>query len=72
MAQRSDATYGVIISVLSSESTPSSATLATTPDLDEYELVDDLLMRDHRIVVPDHPPLHTSILKMCHDHPLTG
>jgi hypothetical protein len=70
--QRSDATYGMIISVLSLETTLLSTSLATIPNLKEYKLVDGLLMQDHWIVVPNHPPLYTNILKMCHNHPLAS
>jgi hypothetical protein len=68
----SNATYRTIISVLLLDATPSLATLATIPNLKEYKLVDNLLMWDHWIIVPDHPPLHTNILKMCHDYLLAG
>jgi ribosomal protein S27AE len=72
MAQHSNKTYRMIISVLPLEASPTSITLAAIPNLNEYKLVDNLLIQDHRIVVPDHLPTHTNILKMCHNHPLAG
>lgn len=42
------------------------------PGSEHYTLANDLVMFDHRILVPDLPELQTSIVRSRHDHPSAG